>query len=427
MIVSLKFSNFKSYRDPAEFSFEALDSVFNSESVKTVIMNDGTKIRLLTASVIFGANASGKSNVIMALASLADTVKESLQFTSDHHPYFILPYAFDKAYLAKPTKIELDFIYDGDRYRYSVTGKNDIICKESLKKIINGNEICVFDRNSKCTVKTGKGWPADKNLASDSNILPNQLMLSWLATKASAGLQNVASYIANLNIYWGSFHSGASRRDRQEVMETIVKNTDSQVFKRLKRLMHVADLGISTITAHRRDDNYFNILDSADISEKERFIKENRWNVRLGHSTANPKEVCLLDFNQESDGTKAVFGVGARLLAALETGAFVAYDEINDAIHPALLRFLVSFFQSPVSNPHGAQLLFSTQDASVADHNTLRADQVWFVEKKDAVSDLFSAQDFEDVSIQVPFESWYRTGRFGALPSIGNIKSIFEN
>lgn len=427
MIVSLKFSNFKSYRDSAEFSFMALDDDFNADSVTTVTLEDGSSIRLLNAAVIFGANASGKSNVILALDTLVATVKDSLKYTGSSHPYFIFPYAFDRSFLNKPTTIEIDFIYGERRFVYYIAGKNDTIQREFLKEIRdNGNRI-VFERNADCKIKTGRGWPTDKNIVDDSKLLPNQLMLSWIATKSLDGLQDVANYIANLTIYWGSAHSGASPEDRQLVMETIVKDTDSVIFKKLGFLLRLADLGIAKIDAYRNEDKDFKLPDSIDPREKRRLIYRNRWRLALGHTTANPKEICLLDFGAESEGTKALFGVGARLLAALETGAFVAYDEINDAIHPSLLRFLVSLFQSKLTNPKGAQLLFSTHDSSVADYNTLRADQVWFVEKNNAVSDLYSAQDFSDIGIQVPFESWYRAGRFGALPSIGDLNDLFQD
>lgn len=426
MIVSLKFNNFRSYRDEAEFSMRALDSDFNSESVTVVSLSDNSSIRLLNAAVIFGANASGKSNVIYALAALSDSIKESLNFNVKSHPFFIMPYAFDKAYQNKATSLQLEFIFDGKLYLYSVAGKGNRITAESLKEVNSGKNRIIFKRMANGKMSVGSGWPAERNVAEDCDLLPNQLIMSWLATKNAAGLQNIADYIGNLSIYWGNHHSGSSS-DRQVVMETIIKDTKSKIFKQLSTLLHVADLGVASIIANRNADSDFKLPESIESSVRETFISQNRWNISLGHSTSNPMEICVLNFASESEGTKAIFGVGARLLNALATGAFVAYDEINDAIHPALLRFLVSLFQSKKSNPKGAQLLFSTHDASVADHDTLRADQVWFVEKKDAVSDLYSAQDFDDVSIRVPFETWYRAGRFGALPKIGDFEEIFKN
>lgn len=424
MIVGFKFRNFRSYRNTAEFSFEALDDEFNPESVTTVHLNDGSSLRLVNAAVIFGANASGKSNVIYALHTLSLTVRDSLQFIPNRRPWFILPFAFDRSCLEKPTEIELDLVVNGHRFLYKVSGLGSNILSESLSESRNGDWISVFTR-TKEGVSPGKDY-SDNSALGDrqdfTSLLPNQLVMSRLATRNADGLQDVANYIANLSIFMGDRHSG-SRRDRQNVMENIIKDPESRLFHQLEMLMHIADIGVMGIEAERKEPE---APDSMSESERIGFIKDNLWSVSLCHETESPEVACVLNFEAESDGTKALFGVGARLLAALETGGFVAYDEINDAIHPALLRLLVKLFQSEDSNPKGAQLLFSTHDSSVADHDTLRSDQVWFAEKNGNVSELYSAQDFNDVGIRVPFESWYRSGRFGALPKLGDFKRLFE-
>lgn len=425
MIISLKFENFRSYRDKAEFSFEALDSEYNSGSFTEVTLNDGSKLCILHSAVIFGANASGKSNVIIALDALVSTVAYSRDYTQDVTPDFIQPYAFDRKYLKRNTKIELCFVFEGKRYCYLVAGHSGKINRETLKVSYHGRNLVVFDRKEDISISTGKGWEAKDSIIKDSSLLSNQLFLSLLATRDAAGLQKVANYVGSLSVFNRTMHSG-SMADRQEVMGSIIKDTKSTIFKKLENLLKIADLGVDRIRARRNDDKDFKLPAGIDESYRSAIIARNRWTISLGHRTSKPNEICVLNFAMESEGTKALFGVGARLLSALEAGSFVAYDEISDAIHPALLRLIVSLFHSKKSNPYGAQLLFSTHDASVADYNTLRSDQVWFVEKNESVSDLFSAQDFSDVDIQVPFEQWYRSGRFGALPALGDIEDIFK-
>jgi hypothetical protein len=138
-----------------------------------------------------------------------------------------------------------------------------------------------------------------------------------------------------------------------------------------------------------------------------------------------------LSIAAESAGTQVLFGVGARVLDVLERGSFLAYDEINIAMHPRIFQLLVKLFNNPVSNPNNAQLLITTHDTGLLQDNLMRADQVWFAEKKDGVSELFSVQDFYDtddeVNICPPYEVWYRSGRFGAIPHTKDIESIFTN
>lgn len=424
MIVGFKFRNFRSYRDTAEFSFEALDDEFNGESVTTVHLNDGSTLRLVNAAVIFGANASGKSNVIYALDTLSQTVKDSLAYTPDRRPLFILPFVFDRSCLKLPTEIELDIVVNGRRFIYKISGKENIIVSESLEESVNGECVTIFNRGADDVLTIGRTLSLNGGFDEKdyTTLLKNQLILSRIATRNADGLQDVANYIADLSIFMGDLHSG-SRHDRQNVMENIIKNPASKLFRQLDALMHIADLGVIGIEAKR---NELDPPGSMTEDERLRFLSNNMWTVNLCHETESPNVGCVLNFEAESDGTKALFGVGARLLAALDNGGFVAYDEINDAIHPALLRLLVNLFQSKESNPKGAQLLFSTHDSSVADHDTLRSDQVWFAEKSKDVSELYSAQDFKDVGIRVPFESWYRAGRFGALPSLGDFLAIFK-
>ena len=153
---------------------------------------------------------------------------------------------------------------------------------------------------------------------------------------------------------------------------------------------------------------------------RNQIYEENRWEFRMLHKGSK-----LLPFPSalESTGTNAILGVGPTVLKVLKNGGILAFDEMNFAIHPKLFSLIVSLFHSPVTNPKHAQLLMTTHDMFVCEE--LRADQVWFAAKNEfGISELYSAQDFEDASIAMPFEAWYRAGRFGALPKFGNINYI---
>ena len=160
-------------------------------------------------------------------------------------------------------------------YLYSVAGKGNTITAESLKEVISGKNRIIFQRTANGKMSVGSGWPAERSVAEDCDLLPNQLIMSWLATKNAAGLQNIADYIGNLSIYWGNHHSG-SGSDRQVVMETIIKDTKSKIFKQLSTLLHVADLGVDSIIASRNADSDFKLPESIDSSVREKLISQNR-------------------------------------------------------------------------------------------------------------------------------------------------------
>ena len=221
--------------------------------------------------------------------------------------------------------------------------------------------------------------------------------------------------------------SGMKKRNRKAANE-ILKNEKSKLFKQLRKLVRIADVGIEDIFLEKETDDsgdyYTGNSDKFRLSQT--FLKmqtlhkgyDNNHNLKVFRTS-------LDDF--ESMGTNHLFNLGARVLQVLDTGGFLAYDEMNLALHPSLLALLVGMFNNPKSNPKHAQLVFTTHDATVVGDNQMRVDQVWFTEKNEnGESEIFSAQDFDDISIVAPIEQWYRSGLFGARPILGSIDVIFE-
>lgn len=440
MIKSFKFKNFRSYEEEAELTFEAQPFDLDSGAVKTVTLNGDSELPLLTVAAVFGANAAGKSNVIHALAALVQTVANSLSYKSSTGlPGWIPFYTPEKRW--KPLEASLDFIVGGKRYIYSLTldPHYQLILHEELRLYIDDSFKQVYDRILKkdsdghftgYKLSLGEGWLSATLDLSNMNILGNQLMLSWLATKEANGLQHVSEYIGSLQVLTPDTLPSTGQQIStiaEKVFRLKETNGQSPIFRRFTKMMQIADLGVTDVALGYHDNSDFQFPESVPSEIQKAFINENRWDFKLFHKIGNLDEPLGLPLHLESQGTQALVKIVPYLFQALENGSFLAYDEISTAIHPELLKFLVNLFQNPKSNPKGAQLLFTTQDASIASSDTLRADQVWFVEKKNGSSDLYSAQDFEGVTITgIPFEKWYRAGRFGAIPSFGNVDYIFD-
>lgn len=427
MLVSLTLNNYRSYRDNAEFSMRALDSTYNSESVTSVQLEDGSTIRLLNVAALFGANAAGKSNIIYALHDISQMVRESLNYTQTTKPDLFWPYAFDQRSLNRPTEATLEFIVNRRLYSYTLQIDKNSIVLEKLQIKVGKENIVVFERkrtapNGDYSLHIDNGWHGNQVDLLDSDLLSNQLLLSKLATKQANGLQDVADYIANLLVTSANDYP-TSGQIYSKMYEQYLSDNVNKV--RFKKFLHIADLGVDDFYFKRHDDSEFRLPDSIPNEVRNQFISENRWEFALQHKTSSM--VNKLPIELESEGTKSLIRLIPQLLYALDKGLPVIYDEFNSEIHPALNRLIIDLFQNRKSNPKGAQLILTSQDPSIADHNTLRADQIWFVEKKEGVSELYSAQDFTDVSINTPFESWYRSGRFGALPKFGTIEYIFSN
>ena len=137
-------------------------------------------------------------------------------------------------------------------------------------------------------------------------------------------------------------------------------------------------------------------------------------------------------YNQESQGTKMMFAIGGLILEAFERPAptIVFFDEFDNSLHPYLAKFLIELFHNPKVNKNNSQLIFATHETTLLDNRIFRKDQIWFGEKnKLGETEFFSVKDFKDlknVRPNIPFDRWYRTGKFGAVPNIRKFEFIAE-
>lgn len=427
MIIEFKFKNYKSYKEETILSFEALENDFRSENYFTVTLESGDEVRLVKSAAILGANASGKSNVIWALYTLVFFVINSRNFDNRTQLPGYLPFAFNGG-VGKPVEMSIDFIVNYRRYRYVIAF--DLVFRfEGLYEIVQGEQIPVYvitedQENKGRAFGHGPAWRST-TLDLSSNVSSNQLFLSICGVTPQNGLQEVYGVLADIMaIPIGETINLKAIND--SVSDNILKSDKSYIFGQLKRLIHIADIGVHDIHMQEHTEEEFKFPDFVPESQRKQFVQAHKWEVKMIHKS-NGKDFPL-DMELESTGTKYLFGMGARVLDVLTRGGLLACDEMNIATHPELFKLLVALFNNTRSNPKNAQLLFTTHDASVIADGAFRADQVWFAEKNgNGESELFSAQDFEGVGISIPFDAWYKSGRFGALPKFGHIDYIFED
>lgn len=427
MIVNFKCKNYKSYKDEFIFSFEALDNEYNPNNVFAIELEDGSSLRLLKSAGIFGANASGKSNVIWALYSFVYLIVNSRNFDVRTPVPVYLPFAFNGE-TPGLTEMELDFIVEKRRYRYAIRFDNQFHL-DRLCEVVSGAEIPVYeikmnqDKNG-LEFRLGQAWRGE-DLDLSKYVGSTQLFLSVAGINKRSGLNEVYGAIADIM----AVPIGDTinlKAINNTVSDNILKNENNEIFSRLKKLVKIADVGVTDIYLREHTADEFNFPDSVPEPAKNAFIQSQKWEIKMIHRAYGKDYSLPMDY--ESTGTRYLFGMGARVLEVLSRGGVLACDEMNIATHPELFRLLVSLFNNSRSNPKNAQLLFTTHDASVLANGAFRADQVWFAEKNgNGESELFSAQDFDGVGISIPFDSWYKSGRFGALPKFGNIDYIFEN
>ncbi|MBR2260712.1 MAG: AAA family ATPase [Paludibacteraceae bacterium] len=410
-IISLTVENFRSYKEETTFTFEAIDADACSGNYHDVELTKGETIRLLNSAVIYGANAAGKSTIITALWALVSFVRESRDKDPEEKiPYE--PYLFSSKTKDSPIKLKIDFIVNKERYIYSISYNQMCFVEEKL--FSKTQNVDIFDRNKDGVVEFNSTFlPEFKQIT----YLKNHLALSKLSLEANALIQSIYKELSSI-VTIPLLESRSIWGNTQEIASHILKQPQSRFSKMIKDLIVLSDTQIVDVNVSK---NNLKLPESWSNAEKKDFLDKYSYEIKLIHNTEEG-DTTALPFNAESAGTKTLFTAGARVLEALENGSFLAYDEMNIALHPKLFRRLVELFHNETTNPKHAQLLITTHDATLLEDNLMRADQIWFAEKKDGQSNIYSAIDFEGVSIDQPFETWYRAGRMGGRPNIRPFK-----
>ena len=187
----------------------------------------------------------------------------------------------------------------------------------------------------------------------------------------------------------------------------------------LSKLFHITDTKIDEIIVEKTEQKINN------LSQNERYSTFAKHPV-----FSNNKKIgtTYLSLEQQSKGSQILFALGGFILYQLKLGGLYIIDEIDTSLHPKLAKTLIQLFQNKISNPKNTQIIFSTHETAFLDKDFFRKDQIWFTEKNEyGETELFSAQDFDKVREDTPFEKWYMAGKFGGIPDIQSLETIFTN
>lgn len=421
MILQLKVKNYRSYKEETVFSMEANSTSHKLENVFE-INNDKQKARLLKTAIIYGANASGKSNVIRAFFELRKFILIKPKVGDDIELYE--PFKFDISSKEKPCEFELTFIGPNNiKYIYKTAIVIDRVLEEELYYYPNGKKTTVFKRAKyKESNRVQKGLLGDSFGKKEINVFANQLLLSKFGDdEPHELLTDVFIYFRKIEII-NATNESHKEFYLKKVSEDLFE--DKQLKQKLVKLIKAADTKIFDINITKiKDDTSSNLNEEA-----KKLIEKNPFSIYGVHDVYLNDDVVGFDslpFNQESTGTQSIYLLGGKILRTLEKGGLMIVDELDTSLHPFITKMIVMIFQSETTNPKNAQLIFTTHDVSLLDRDLIRRDQVWIAEKSEKGStELYSLQDF-DVREDTPFEKWYLAGKFGGLPQIKSIESLF--
>lgn len=435
MIIDFSVKNFRSLKEENLFTMRADSSTSKSDNTFIVKLKDDKEIKLLKTSVVYGANASGKSNFIKSLYALKWLITNSMDFKVGEDIDCYEPFELDVNTKNDSVLYSITFILNKVKYNYEVAVKENCIESEILDYYPKGSSANLFKRfgnnNNKedfVEVSLGKNL-IDKRIS--KKVFDNQLYLSKFGSDTPhEQLTEIYKYFKDFEV-WNALNSRDVNKLSKDISKKIANPINNKFNNRLSKLIRIADTKIEKLNAKELKKNDFNLPEEIPDDIKNRFFEDNKLRTFAIHKLYNnKKEVDFVEFDiniKESRGTKVLFALGGIILEALENGGIVVFDELDNSLHPKLCKFLIRLFNNSISNPNNAQLIFATHEVTLLDKDVFRKDQIWFTEKdKYGETELFSARDVEGLRDSTNFELWYRTGKFGGNPKIKEVEFIFE-
>lgn len=382
MVLEIRLSNMFSFRDEVTLDLQAakIQTKKARELEGNLFSVDGEQ--MLKSVALFGANASGKSNVIKAIRACVNMVRSSHNYNVDTK-FAISPFKFED-YANKPSSFYIRFLLNGVEYEYSFSFMHDEIITETLYYYPNGRKSLVFSRDeSRGTEK--------KDIYEFKTVIKRPF--------------DVADNTSKKTLYI----SRASQMDREIAQKIFLFFCNDIVLD-----YQVANIDSLDNLFKERKEQMLEVLRTADSDIIDFKIQNNA--ITTFHRT-NPS--VAFDFEtEESEGTKTLFRMMVRMIGIIHEGKMLLVDEIDNSLHTQLVEFVIGMF----NHSDHAQLIYTTHNTHLLNTDFQRRDQVNFVNKReDGSSDLYSLFDFKDFRDTLDMEKAYLQGRFDAIPYISTL------
>jgi len=416
MLIEFSVSNYRSVGEKQTLSL--IPAPKQKDHEQNIIQKN--RYNALNAIAIYGANASGKSNMLKAMSLLDKIIHVSARISSTTKlPYD--PFLLRDDWVSRPTTFEIMFVIDENRYRYGFAFNANEIQKEWLFRKVSGREVSLFEREGE-TIDVSSGYKGVNKLidAAIEATRTNALFLSTCDILNIEEAKAIMQWFGNFNMIDGL--NTDKRFDTFELWD--------EYGEKIKQYMSSLCLGVMDIDVEKK-------MEESNANVRKQSIKVSSIH-RLYDSSANSTENKLSwNFHdKESAGTIQAFHLSGTVLWALANGGVLIIDEIEAKLHPIMTINTIELFLNRKSNPNNAQLIFATHDTNLLSYAKLRRDQIYFAEKNNWEStEVFSLSDFvyfgekngEFVSGKerpdTDKEKRYIEGRYGAIPVLGDFYS----
>ena len=437
MLIQFTVGNLLSFSEPVTFSMVGTTAVKEHQNVNS-FMDHTQKLKLLKTAAIYGANASGKSNLIRAISAMKSFVVYSFRDalleeneTTLTVPKFLLRSEYEK----KPSFFEIIFIYKNKRYRYGFEFSDATIKREWLFFVNTNKEIKLFIRDynsfdiNKNSFKEGVGLEGKTRnnvlfltVVAQLNGEKSNKVLEWFKTLSIvSGLNDLGykeyslkkyksdqkfrmwaqSVIESLDIVDLSIEKGVPLPLGDLKIDKTQKNSEhlETLFSTISKLQEQSGHQDKIVTWHNKYDDDYNVIDKVPF-----------------------------DFeSQESEGSKKIINFLGPIYDTISKGNVLIVDEMDSRLHSLLTIMIVKFFHE--YNLNNAQLIFVSHDINLLKKDYFRRDQIWFTEKNEyGETDLYSLIEYKEMHVRkdAAFDKNYLNGKYGAIPFLGNVLTEFD-
>jgi AAA15 family ATPase/GTPase len=431
MILELRIKNFLSFKDEVTFSFEATDDkTFEDYQVVEIVPG----VRILRLAIVYGANASGKSNLVKTFDFLRQFWVNNPE--NKNKPTGVTPFLLNRETPQKPSEFSLIFYTEKTKYMYSLELSEKQVFSEELSIYTGAQPTLIFDRKLKDGISEITFNPERIKISQIAKEEVTVKCLSNMSVLAAYNqvnvsipeIENVVKWI-KLRYSLPTIEPSNTSMVVEYVNKAMLKNKFVKYF--ILNFLQQADYNITGINAETSPENVseavvqeiLNAFPNMPNEEQERLKREKTITVKrtvFDHNVMNDeghKEEYKLPINNQSEGTIRTFGLAGVICERMEANAFWAIDEIESSLHPRLVEFIIENFLKQKSQ---SQLLLTTHyDGLLEEDDLLRKDSIWFTSKKENGStEMYSLADFNGLDRINSLQKAYKYGKFGAIPNI---------
>lgn len=417
MLLSFTVGNFRSFKESKTFSMKAASIQEHKDFVR-----ESNNTKLLPVAAVYGANSSGKSNLLSALKTMKNTLLSSVK-TNPTEKLKTDTFKLDEEHPKKPTLFDIVFSTNGITYRYGFEYTETSITGEWLYTVNNDREKNLFIRNSE-GIGVSKDFPEGKD--KEEATAENRLFLSLVAQLNGKTSLTVMKWFEDLRIISGVYDS--SFKD-YSFKYLFADNPQSQLAQTFVNSM---DLGFTSLRKDESKEKEYDLSNTNNKNILDRVLEKYMLNwpalkIQTGHKVllkdGSFTEAFFPNDEMESEGTKKILNMSGPIVDSIINGGIIVIDELDAKLHPLLTKKIIGIFNSPKTNLYNAQLIFATHDTNLLSNKIFRRDQIWFAEKnrEDESTDIYPLSEIKEqngdkIRNDRIYEKDYINGKYGAIP-----------